>query len=145
MFGLLTRVAIVASIPAIGLTKRANAGVYQQVISTYPDELILILCGILMVIGCASSIVTPDPEGVTPTSPVAKFIYSVFGSILALIYLVFYEKELALAHAAWVGGVSFVSPAIVPSLKMLTFELLPTLMGVVKNKIERLFSSGANK
>lgn len=143
MFGLLTRVAVVVSMPLIGFTKKANAGVYQQVISTYPDELILMLCGILIVFGCMASIVTPDPDGVTPSKPAAKFVYSLFGSFLALIYLVFYEKELVLAHAAWAGGVSFVSPAIVPALKKLTFDLLPAVMAWIGKRVEQFI--GGNK
>lgn len=137
MFGFLTRLAVVLSIPAFSLTKRANAGVYHTAVSQYPNELILVLCGVMMVFGCLASIVTPDPQGVTPSKPLAKGIYSVFGSISALAYLVFYEKELSLAHAVWVGGVSFVAPAVIPSLKGLVFELIPIALQTLKTLFSR--------
>ena len=142
MFGLLTRLAIVASIPVFSFIRKANAGIYEQAMANHQDELILILCGILMVIGCLASIVTPDPEGVAQTKPIHKLIYSLFGSISAFVYLVFYEKELSIVYALWVGGVSYVSPAIIPSLKALTFELLPTLHGVIKKFVQGFSGSG---
>lgn len=121
------------SLPAVSFMKKANAGgVYQTAVSQYPNELIIILCGVTMILGCLASIVTPDPDGVPTTKPMAKLIYSVFGSITALVYIVFYEKELSIVHAAWVGGVSFVSPAVVPSLKALVFELIPIAMRTLK-------------
>ncbi|MFZ7857274.1 hypothetical protein, partial [Acinetobacter lwoffii] len=122
MFGLFTRLAVWLSLPVLSFIKKAHAeGVYHTAVSQYPNELIIILCGVMMVLGCLASAVTPDPDGVPPTKPIAKIVYSVFGSITALVYIVFYEKELSLVHAAWVGGVSFVAPAVVPSLKALVF------------------------
>ena len=129
MLGLFTRLAVWLSLPVLSFVKKAHAeGVYHTAVSQYPNELIIILCGVMMVLGCLASAVTPDPDGVPPTKPLAKIVYSVFGSITALVYIVFYEKELSLVHAAWVGGVSFVAPAVVPSLKALVFDLLPVAM-----------------
>lgn len=146
MFGLISRLLVCISIPAFSLLQKANAaGIYNTAVSTYQNELILVLCGFLMVVGCLASIVTPDPEGVTPSNPAAKLVYSIFGSISALTYLVFYQKELSLAHALWVGGVSFVSPAIVPSLKGLVFDLLPIAMQTLKQIARKWMSnSGGN-
>lgn len=137
MFGLIARLAVMVSLPAISLMKKAHAGgAYQVAVSQYSNELIIALCIILMMLGCLASILTPDPEGVPVTKPAAKLVYSVFGSITALAYILFYEKELSAVHAAWVGGVSFVAPAVIPSLKGLVFELIPIAMKTLK----RLFS-----
>lgn len=135
MFGFIIRLAVIVSIPVISLTRKANAGVVQTAVSQYPHELILVLCGVMMSAGALASIVTPDPEGVKPTKPMPKLIYSFFGSVSALTYLVFYEKDLSLVHALWVGGVSFVSPVAIPSLKALVFELMPIAMQTLKNFI----------
>lgn len=133
MFGFITRLAVIVSIPVISLTRKANAGVAQTAVSQYPQELILALCGVMMLAGALASITTPDPEGVKPTNLIPKLIYSFFGSVSALTYLVFYEKDLSLVHALWVGGVSFVSPVAIPSLKALVFELMPIAMQALKN------------
>lgn len=134
------------SLPAISFMKKANAGgVYQTAVSQYPNELIIILCGLTMILGCLASIVTPDPDGVPRTKPAAKLIYSVFGSITALVYIVFYEKELSIVHAAWVGGVSFVSPAVVPSLKALVFELIPIAMRTLKALFSKWIGADGGK
>lgn len=133
MFGFITRLAVIVSIPVISLTRKANAGVVQTAVSQYPHELILVLCGVMMTAGALASIVTPDPEGIKPIKPMPKLIYSFFGSVSALTYLVFCEKDLSLVHALWVGGVSFVSPVAIPSLKALVFELMPIAMQTLKN------------
>lgn len=135
MFGFITRLAVIVSIPVISLTRKANAGVVQTAVSQYPQELILALCGVMMFAGALASIVTPDPEGVKTTKPMPKLIYSFFGSVSALTYLVFCEKDLSLVHALWVGGVSFVSPVAIPSLKALVFELMPIAMQTLKSFI----------
>lgn len=146
MVGLITRLAVVLSLPAFSLMKKAHAGgVYQTAVSQYPNELIIILCGVTMVLGCLASAVTPDPDGVPPTKPIAKLIYSVFGSITAFLYIVFYEKELSVVHAAWVGGVSFVSPAVVPSLKAMVFELLPVAMKSLKGFVTKWMGAQGGK
>lgn len=146
MVGLITRLAVLLSLPALSVVKKANAGgIYQTAVSQYPNELIIILCGITMVLGCLASAVTPDPDGVPPTKPIAKIVYSVFGSIVALVYIVFYEKELSLVHAAWVGGVSFVSPAVVPSLKVMVFDLLPVVTRSLKAFITRWMGVNGGK
>lgn len=146
MFGLFIRLAVWLSLPVLSLMKKANAGgVYQAAVSQYPNELIIILCGVMMVLGCLASAVTPDPDGVPPTKPIAKIVYSVFGSITALVYIVFYEKELSLVHAAWVGGVSFVAPAVVPSLKALVFDLLPVAMRSLKAFITKWMGADGGK
>lgn len=98
-----------------------------------------------MVLGCLASAVTPDPDGVPPTKPIAKIVYSVFGSITALVYIVFYEKDLSLVHAAWVGGVSFVAPAVVPSLKALVFDLLPVAMRSLRTFITKWMGADGGK
>ena len=146
MFGLFTRLAVWLSLPVLSFVKKAHAeGVYHTAVSQYPNELIIILCGVMMVLGCLASAVTPDPDGVPPTKPIAKIVYSVFGSITALVYIVFYEKELSLVHAAWVGGVSFVAPAVVPSLKALVFDLLPVAMRSLRTFITKWMSADGGK
>lgn len=146
MFGLITRLAVIVSLPAISLTRKANAGVvYQNAVSQYPNELIIALCIITVIFGCLASIVTPDPDGTTQTKPMTKAVYSVFGSITALVYIVFYEKELSIVHAAWVGGVSFVSPAVVPSLKALVFELIPIAMRTLKTLFSKWIGAEGGK
>lgn len=146
MFGLITRLAVIVSLPAISLTRKANAGtVYQSAVSQYPNELIIALCIITVIFGCLASIVTPDPDGTTQTKPMTKAVYSVFGSITALVYIVFYEKELSIVHAAWVGGVSFVSPAVVPSLKALVFELIPIAMRTLKTLFSKWIGAERGK
>ncbi|HRM29189.1 MAG TPA: hypothetical protein PLH48_01470 [Acinetobacter johnsonii] len=130
----------------LSFVKKAHAeGVYHTAVSQYPNELIIILCGVMMVLGCLASAVTPDPDGVPPTKPIAKIVYSVFGSITALVYIVFYEKELSLVHAAWVGGVSFVAPAVVPSLKALVFDLLPVAMRSLRTFITKWMGADGGK
>ena len=146
MFGLFTRLAVWLSLPVLSFIKKAHAeGVYHTAVSQYPNELIIILCGVMMVLGCLASAVTPDPDGVPPTKPIAKIVYSVFGSITALVYIVFYEKELSLVHAAWVGGVSFVAPAVVPSLKALVFDLLPVAMRRLRAFITKWMGADGGK
>lgn len=146
MFGLFTRLAVWLSLPVLSFVKKAHAeGVYHTAVSQYPNELIIILCGVMMVLGCLASAVTPDPDGVPPTKPLAKIVYSVFGSITALVYIVFYEKELSLVHAAWVGGVSFVAPAVVPSLKALVFDLLPVAMRSLRTFITKWMGADGGK
>ena len=146
MFGLFTRLAVWLSLPVLSFIKKAHAeGVYHTAVSQYPNELIIILCGVMMVLGCLASAVTPDPDGVPPTKPIAKIVYSVFGSITALVYIVFYEKELSLVHAAWVGGVSFVAPAVVPSLKALVFDLLPVAMRSLRTVITKWMGADGGK
>lgn len=146
MFGLFTRLAVWLSLPVLSFVKKAHAeGVYHTAASQYPNELIIILCGVMMVLGCLASAVTPDPDGVPPTKPIAKIVYSVFGSITALVYIVFYEKELSLVHAAWVGGVSFVAPAVVPSLKALVFDLLPVAMRSLRTFITKWMGADGGK
>ena len=146
MFGLFTRLAVWLSLPVLSFVKKAHAeGVYHTAVSQYPNELIIILCGVMMVLGCLASAVTPDPDGVPPTKPIAKIVYSVFGSITALVYIVFYEKDLSLVHAAWVGGVSFVAPAVVPSLKALVFDLLPVAMRSLRTFITNWMGADGGK
>lgn len=146
MFGLFTRLAVWLSLPVLSFVKKAHAeGVYHTAVSQYPNELIIILCGVMMVLGCLASAVTPDPDGVPPTKPIAKIVYSVFGSITALVYIVFYEKDLSLVHAAWVGGVSFVAPAVVPSLKALVFDLLPVAMRSLRTFITKWIGADGGK
>lgn len=146
MFGLITRLAVLLSLPAVSFMKKANAGgVYQTAVTQYPNELIITLCIITMIFGCLASVVTPDPEGVPPTKPLTKFVYSIFGSITALVYIVFYEKELSIVNAAWVGGVSFVSPAVVPSLKALVFELIPIAMRTLKTLFSKWIGADGGK
>lgn len=138
MFGLITRLSVLVSVPLLSSLRKANAGdAYQTAVSQYSNEIILILCLIMMVAGCLASVVTPDPDGVKASSPLAKFVYSIFASLVAMMYLAFYEKELTLVHAAWIGGVSFVAPAVVPSAKALVFELLPIAMKTVKDRFRK--------
>lgn len=148
MFGLITRLAVMVSLPTFSFMKRANAGgVYQTAVNQYPNELIIGLCIVTVIVGCLASVVTPDPEGAKPTSTAAKFVYSIFASITALVYIVFYEKELSIVHAAWVGGVSFVAPAAIPSLKGLVFELVPITMNALKSLYQNFISkwTGSDK
>ncbi|EOG9726780.1 hypothetical protein U2E72_13165 [Acinetobacter baumannii] len=146
MFGLLVRLGVVVSIPAVSLFRRANAGqLYNDAISLYSNELIIGLCLLMMCVGCLASVLTPDPDGVTPIKPLAKFVYSLFGSLGALFYIAYYESDLSIVHPAWVGGVSFVAPAIVPSLKALVFDVLPVAMDFAKKWIDRwLGGKGGN-
>jgi len=141
MFGLITRLSVMFGLPVVSIFNKAHAGVYYTAVSQYPNELIILLSVVMMVVGCLASIVAQDPEGAKPISPLTKFVYSVFGSCMAFVYLVFYAKEISLIHAFWVGGVSFVAPAVVPSAKTLVFDLLPVahkaIKGVVTGIIEK--------
>lgn len=63
MFGLLVRLGVVVSIPAVSLFRRANAGqLYNDAISLYSNELIIGLCLLMMCVGCLASVLTPDPS-----------------------------------------------------------------------------------
>lgn len=136
MKGLFVRLLIVFSVPLLSLVKEANAGtVYTTAIKLYSNELIIGFCLVMIIVGSVASIITPDPEGVPPIKPVSKFIYSVFGSFGAMFYIVHYEQNLSIVHPTWVGGVAFVAPAIIPSLKALVFELIPVAKDALKRWI----------
>jgi hypothetical protein len=148
MKGLIVRLLVVLSVPVFSLSKQANAGtVYTTAVKLYSDELIITFCLVMIVVGAVASILTPDPEGVPPTKPVSKFVYSVFGSLGAMFYIAHYEQNLSIVHPAWVGGVAFVAPAIIPSLKALVFELLPVAKDALKNWFGRWLGSkgGSNE
>ena len=145
---LIARLLVVVSVPVASLFKKAHAGtVYNNVVSSYPNELIISLCLIMIVVGAVASIMTPDPEGVPKISAMTKFIYSIFGSLAAMFYIAHYEHNLSIVHPTWVGGVAFVAPAIIPSLKALVFELLPVAKDAAKRWIEKWIGSkgGSNE
>lgn len=148
MKGLIVRLLVVFSVPVISLLKEANAGaVYTTAVKLYSDELIITFCLVMIVVGAVASILTPDPEGVPPTKPVSKFVYSVFGSLGAMFYIAHYEQNLSIVHPTWVGGVAFVAPAIIPSLKALVFELIPVAMDALKRWVGNWIGSkgGSNE
>jgi len=142
MFGLTWRVALVFSVPVVSLSRKANAGtLYHNAVTIYQTELLIALCLLMMCVGCLASIITPDPDGVQPIKPMAKFVYSLLGSLSAMFYIGYYEQQLTIVHPAWVGGVAFVAPAIVPSVKKLVFELLPVAHNAAKAFLTRWLGS----
>ncbi|WP_111861143.1 hypothetical protein [Acinetobacter sp. CFCC 10889] len=140
MFGLIFRLAIVFSIPIASIFRKANAGeLLDTAVNEYSVEAIIVLCVLMMIVGCFASILTPEPEGIAPTKVFSKVVFSIFGSLCAFIYIVHIEKGLNLVHAAWVGGVSYAAPAIIPSLKALVYELIPVAKQHIKDFLSRFF------
>lgn len=140
MFGLLTRLSVIFSVPVISALQNAYAGeVYKKVVNEYSDEAIIFLCLVVIPIGSIASILTPDPATEQKISVIAKLVYSILASIIAMVYIIHFEKQLSIVHVAWVAGVAFVAPSVVPSLKALIFELLPTIKDNLKKRINAFF------
>lgn len=143
MFGLVGRLFVLFSIPVVSAFKRASAGTeLDQAVAQYSTELILVLCGVMMIVGCLASSITKDPDGVTATSFQSKAISSLFGSLIAICYLVYSDQEVSLIHAVWIGGVSFVSPQLIPSLKSVVRDLIPTAQQAIKDFAEKWAKGG---
>lgn len=142
MFGLIFRVGILISLPFFSLVRRANAGVLlDSAVENYSVELIVVLCFLMMIVGCLASILTEEPLGVAPTKVSSKIVFALFGSLCAFMYIAQYEEKLSMVHAAWIGGVAFASPAVIPSCKALVYELIPVAKERIKILIARIFGS----
>lgn len=144
MFGLIARLGVIFSVPLASVFNKAYAGeLLDKTVSEYSVESIIVLCGVMMIAGCIAFIMSPDPEGVPKVKAISKVAFSIFGSLTAFLYIVQYEQPLNIVHAAWIGGVSYASPAFIPSLKALVYELVPVATRRLKDFATR-FIGGSN-
>ena len=146
MFGLIARLGVIFSVPLASVFNNANAGeLLDKTVNEYSVEAIIVLCGVMMVAGCIAFIMSPEPEGVPKSKAISKVAFSIFGSLMAFLYIVQYEQNLNIVHAAWIGGVSYASPAFIPSLKALVYELIPVAIQRLKNIASRLIGGSNNE
>lgn len=146
MFSLFGRLAVIFSMPIASVFRKANAGeLLERTVDQYSIEAIIFGCIVTMIIGCIAFILSPEPEGVVKTKATQKVAFSVFGSVIAFIYIAHYEDELNIIHMAWIGGVSYVSPAFIPSLKVLVYELIPVAIRRIKDYAVKFLGGNSNE
>jgi hypothetical protein len=114
------RVMIVIAYPFV-LMQSGYASPIENTITQYPSELILSACIVCWILGSLLGAYYPVPEELQqkPMSINLKILVSFTGGIVAFIYLISVDKALILINALWIGGVSFVAPAIIQAVQSL--------------------------
>jgi hypothetical protein len=80
----------------------------------YSDELIAVSCLILLVLRSGIGVFYKTPVyGGKPLSLWLKAPICVAGGFIAFLYSLYLDKSLTLLTPIWVGGVSFIAPAII--------------------------------
>lgn len=80
----------------------------------YSDELIAVSCLILLVLSSVIGVFYKTPVyGGKPLSLWLKAPICVAGGFIAFLYSLYLDKSLTLLTPIWVGGVSFIAPAII--------------------------------
>lgn len=80
----------------------------------YSDELIVVACLILLVLSSIIGVFYKTPVyGGKPMSLWLKAPICIAGGFIAFLYSLYLDKSLTLLTPIWVGGVSFIAPAII--------------------------------
>lgn len=114
------RLLLVMSYPFF-LMQRGYASPVDQFAAHYPSELILGACLICWILGSLLGAYYPVPEELKqrPMSINLKILVSMSGGFIAFLYVLNVDKTLTLINPIWVGGVSFVAPAIIQGVHAL--------------------------
>ena len=126
------RLAVFLSVPALTLRRSFAAdSPLANLVATYPTELIFggsILC---LVVGSLLGTLYPVPKDVEkqPMSLAVKFLVSLFGGMMAFIYVLHIDKSLTLLNPLWVGGVAFIAPAIVEIVRAWLIKAVQSKIG----------------
>lgn len=125
------RLLLVMAYPFL-LMQRGYASPVDNLASNYPSELILGACLICWILGSLLGAYYPVPEELKqkPMSINLKLLISISGGVIAFIYLIYVDKALTLLNPIWVGGVSFVAPAIIQGVHALAARFFLKFMAV---------------
>lgn len=121
------RLLLVMAYPFL-IMQHGYASPVENAVDHYPSELILGACMICWILGSLLGAYYPVPEELKqkPMSVNLKLLVSISGGIAAFIYLLCVDKALILINALWIGGVSFVAPAIIQAVQSL---LIRSILG----------------
>lgn len=89
-------------------------GTLDSIVQSYPSELIIIACGVLLLACSVIGVWYPTPNyGGKPIPIWLKAPICIIGGFFAFLYCLYIDKSLTLLTPLWVGGISFVSPALI--------------------------------
>ncbi|MCK4090636.1 hypothetical protein [Acinetobacter radioresistens] len=105
----------------------------------YSDELLAVACLILLVLSSAIGVFYKTPVyGGKPLSLWLKAPICVTGGFVAFLYSLYLDKSLTLLTPIWVGGVSFIAPAIIHLIHAALIKHFGFQAGIDPEVLEKL-------
>ncbi len=108
----------------------------------YSYSVVIVGCMIFLVVGSVVGYFYPTPKyGVKPYPKWVKVLISVAGGSLAFVYYIESQRDITPAVIIWVGGVSFVFPAIIHLVHAAAIKFTGMKLLVSNEDLKRIVKS----
>lgn len=114
----------------------------RQFAVTYSYSVVIFSCLIFLIVGTTVGYFYPTPKyGIKPYPKWVKVLISVAGGGIAFIYYIESNQDITPAVIIWVGGVSFVFPAIIHLIHAAAIKFTGTKLLVSNKDLKQIIKS----